>query len=217
MANTKKTNEKETSVIDVDKLIAEKDEIAKSYAEMQKQMKEMQKMIDKMQESKNSQTVANPNINRTISVYSLLPYTYVLYTQEDSRGTRYMFQNFGEMKRIRYSDLVDIVRIYKNQFADGYAYIADKEFVANECPDIDCSKIFTPKQLEKAILLENNLSLQMILSLSDDMRKNAGMLIAQKMNEGYNYNYNYIKELRDNEIDIEKIAEGLKLTENVDK
>ncbi|MEG0899403.1 MAG: hypothetical protein RSD67_02465 [Oscillospiraceae bacterium] len=199
---------------------AEKEKLSKDYSEMEERMKQMEEAFAKLQATQQLQpqiTIAQPvgNNNKTIPVYSLVPNTYVLYPNENATGARVVFPKFGHVERIRYTDLIDILRIHKQQFMDGLAYIADTEFVKNECPEIDYSKIYSVEQIEQVVALNDELSVDMILSLSAEMQENVTVMIARKINEGFNYNYNYIKKLEENGLKISKMVEGIKITDNM--
>ena len=89
-----------------------------------------------------------------ISVMSLIPFNLNLSTKEGGQGSVKKFTRFGEIKKIIYKDLMDIIDAHPNFLEDGYFYIMHPGFIRQHGLDEIYSKILTKEKIEK--ILETN-------------------------------------------------------------
>ena len=86
-----------------------------------------------------------------IPVMSLLPYTLTLSTQSQGQGSAKTFTKFGEVKRILYKDLAEIIDTNHNFLEWGYFYIMDSRVIRWHGLDDIYSKLLTKEQLEQIL------------------------------------------------------------------
>ena len=86
-----------------------------------------------------------------ISVMSLLPYTLNLSTRTGGQGSTKKFTRFGEVKRILYGDLVNILEVHQNFMQAGYFYILDPRFIQQHGLDDIYSTILTKETIEEIL------------------------------------------------------------------
>jgi len=101
-------------------------------------IQELQEQVQKLQKQANSN---EPRSYRDsvqqddyIEVVSLCPNKLTLTTEEYGRGSKYIFNNFGDVSQIVYSDLQLLIKnhgsgTYTDFFREGYVYINDKDVV----------------------------------------------------------------------------------------
>jgi hypothetical protein len=86
-----------------------------------------------------------------INVMSLLDIRLTLSTLGYGKGKTFKFENFGQTKRIPYSDLVQIIENHKNFLEWGYFYILDERVVrVNGLEDI-YKNILTKEKIEQVL------------------------------------------------------------------
>lgn len=190
--------------------------LEKMLAEANKAMQEMQAKMLEMQSQMNNSTPnvvvqSDSNLTRTVKVVSMLASTYVLRTNADprERGRAYTFKKFGDVQNIRFTDMVDIVNNYTSQFEKGWAILTSKKDYEDLCIGDFYNNVLTKEQLEDLICLSNDKSVDVILGMDSETQEKIAELIADKMNSGYAYDLNRIRELRDEGLEIEEIAELL--------
>lgn len=86
-----------------------------------------------------------------IPVMSLLPYNLNLSTREGGQGNTKKFSKFGEVKKILYRDLVDIIEVHNNFLEAGYFYIMDARVIRQHGLDDIYSKILTKEKIEEIL------------------------------------------------------------------
>jgi len=86
-----------------------------------------------------------------IKVMSLIPYRLNLCTKERGQGKIYRFDNFGQIKKIIYSDLVDILEVCQSFLEEGYFIILNPKVVRIHGLDEMYSKILTKENMEKIL------------------------------------------------------------------
>jgi hypothetical protein len=86
-----------------------------------------------------------------INIMSLLDIRLTLSTLGYGKGKTFKFENFGQTKRIPYSDLVQIIENHKNFLEWGYFYILDERVVrVNGLEDI-YKNILTKEKIEQVL------------------------------------------------------------------
>lgn len=91
-----------------------------------------------------------------IKVISLSPMYLTLSTQARGRGKLFNFEKFGDVKRILYRDLVDIMENHRNFLEQGMFYILNSKVIRRHGLDDTYSKILTKEKIED--ILKGNLS-----------------------------------------------------------
>lgn len=192
----------------------EKDELAKMLKKMQAQMESLQNQFNAQNSDNNNIVVTqSDNITRTVKVISLVPNTYNLTTQPNGRGKLYTFNKFGDSLNIRFTDMQDILNIYGQQFESGMAILTNKKDYDDLAIGYLWDSVISKDKLDRLLELKDEESIDAILNMDKDTQERIARIIAQKIFDGVNYNYNVIRDLEDNGIRINSIVEMLKAGE----
>lgn len=192
----------------------EKDELAKMLKMMQAQMESLQNQFNAQNSDNNNIVVTqSDNITRTVKVISLVPNTYNLTTQPNGRGKLYTFNKFGDSLNIRFTDMQDILNIYGQQFESGMAILTNKKDYDDLAIGYLWDSVISKDKLDRLLELKDEESINAILNMDKDTQERIARIIAQKIFDGVNYNYNVIRDLEDNGIEINSIVEMLKAGE----
>lgn len=192
----------------------EKDELAKMLKKMQAQMESLQNQFNAQNSDNNNIVVTqSDNITRTVKVISLVPNTYNLTTQPNGRGKIYTFNKFGDSLNIRFTDMQDILNIYGQQFESGMAILTNKKDYDDLAIGYLWDSVISKDKLDRLLELKDEESIDAILNIDKDTQERIARIIAQKIFDGVNYNYNVIRDLEDNGIEINSIVEMLKAGE----
>lgn len=192
----------------------EKDELAKMLKKMQAQMESLQNQFNAQNSDNNNIVVTqSDNITRTVKVISLVPNTYNLTTQPNGRGKIYTFNKFGDSLNIRFTDMQDILNIYGQQFESGMAILTNKKDYDDLAIGYLWDSVISKDKLDRLLELKDEESIDAILNMDKDTQERIARIIAQKIFDGVNYNYNVIRDLEDNGIEINSIVEMLKAGE----
>ena len=218
MAGRPKKVEEESTI--EDKVVETKAtvEVDTEKEELKTQLKQMQEMMEMLQaqiSSNQSQPVnvqisQNQDSYRSIRVTSLVPYMINLKTQTSGKkdGNRiYTFTKYGESKAIPFLDLQKIVSIQESFFEDGRVILQNKEDYDSLLIGSVYGNIITKEKIDAISELKSNEDIDIILSFSGEMQEAIARLVADKMNSGFAYDFNKIKSLRENGLNIEEMAE----------
>jgi len=130
-----------------------------------------------------------------IKVISLCPYTLNLSTQSKGRGKLYTFTKFGEVKRIIYRDLIDIIENHANFMNDGLFLIMNRDVIRRHGLDDLYTKLLTKEKIEQ--ILEGNQSdaVNMFRSANPKQQEMICNMIISEMIEGREMDLNFIDRL----------------------
>lgn len=186
----------------------EKEAMNETLLALQKQLNELQNKLNE-KEDNNSQVVIKQNgdLTRTIKVISLLPNVYNLSTQPLGKGKLYQFKGFGDSHMIKFGDMQDILGLYLNQFEKGYAVLTNKQDYEDLGIGYIFDEVMSKEKVEKLVKLETQSSVDAILDMEEDMQDKIIGIIANKIADGYSYDYNRIKALEDAGFEINELVE----------
>jgi hypothetical protein len=144
-----------------------------------------------------------------ISVMSLLPYTLNLTTKEAGQGSVKKFTRFGEIKKILYKDLIDIVEVHENFVEAGYFYILHPGFIRQHGLEEIYSRILTKDKIEQIILANSENSLTIFESANPEQKEVIIQLLVDKLQSNpESVNLNMVDKIsRSSKVDIAKKAE----------
>jgi hypothetical protein len=91
-----------------------------------------------------------------IQVMSLIPFHLNLSTRERGGGKTYKFDHFGQVKRILYSDLVDIFETHPAFLQAGYFYILSPKVIRHHGLDDVYKGILTKEKIEQILTSESS-------------------------------------------------------------
>jgi sulfur transfer complex TusBCD TusB component (DsrH family) len=161
---------------------AEYDELKKRFDNLQKSLSENGmiglKQEDDMDEDNEEIVISG---DKYIKVMSLTPYLLTLTTQEYGRGKKFNFTAFGEVKRIMYKDLVDIMEQHANFLNDGYFVVLDRNVVRKNGLDDVYSKILTKEKMDKILIGNDSDAVNLFKSCGNVQRRFIINMIHDKM------------------------------------
>ena len=118
-----------------------------------------------------------------ISVMSLLPFTLNLSTKEGGQGNIKKFTKFGEVKRILYKDLVDIMDANPQFLSAGFYYILDPRVIRAHGLDEVYSKILSKEKIEDILSANSEEGLSLYNSANEEQQKVIINLMVDKLVE----------------------------------
>ena len=150
-----------------------------------------------------------------IPVMSLLPYNLNLTTKEGGQGSVKKFTKFGEVKRIIYKDLVDILEVHPEFMEAGYFYILHPGFIRHHGLNDVYSKILTKDKIEEILLANTEECVTLYSSANSGQQEIIIQLLVDKVRDNPNsLNLNMIDKIsRVSKVDIIKRAEDSKLAD----
>jgi hypothetical protein len=167
-----------------------------------------------MYESKNADELNEEiTVNQTdyIKVMSLLPYSLNLCTRERGQGKVYRFSKLFQVKRVIYSDLIDILEVNRQFLEDGYFIILSPKVVRLNGLDDVQSSILTKEKIEE-ILNGSDESLAVYSSANKRQQEVIVEMITDKLvNEPNGIDLNLVDRLsRLSGVNISQKAEDLR-------
>ena len=204
----KKVEEKKIENNSQDELIKQ---LMAQIEEQNKKMAEMQSQINN--QAKAPTIIQQPNglNSKKVKVVNLMHNTLNISTEPRGMGRVYTFKEYGDVKFIKYDDLIDIVSSYPKTMEGGLAYICDKEVVEALGLTEDYQKLFDKETMDKIVKLAEESDLELFLGMDDKLQESTARTIAERINANERVDYNYIRIIKEKTgIDIEAIANDLK-------
>lgn len=199
-----------TEEVKVDK---EKEEMAEMIKQMQEQMKFMQMQMSMQNQSQpNIILEQNKDITRTVKVTSLVGNVLTLSTTKNGLKPchTYRFDKYGQTRSILFTQLQQILAYHTTQFEDGKVILScEQDYI-----DLGIGHIYGSvshkEVIDKIVMLEDDNAIDTIFDMNEEMQEKIVDLIAQNLAKGVSYDYNKIKELKDEGYDVEAIADEIK-------
>lgn len=143
-----------------------------------------------------------------IPVMSLLPFNLNLSTKEGGQGSVKKFTRFGEIKRILYKDLMDIVEAHPNFLEDGYFYILHPGFIRQHGLDEIYSKLLTKEKIDLILNTKSDEVVAIYESAPEKQQKIIIQMLVAKMRENPDsVNLNVVAQIsRVSKVDIATVA-----------
>ena len=211
----KVVEDKDVVVVDKEKeeLKAKNDEMAEMLKQMQEQMKTMQAQMNVQNHTQpNIILEQNKDITRTVKVTSLVGNILTLSTTKNGmkpcHTTR--FDKYGQTKSILFTQMQQILSYHISQFEDGKVILNSQQDYNDLGIGYIYDSIMFKDKIDELILLKDENAINTILEMNESMQEKIIDLIAQKLANGESYDYNKIKELKDEGFDIEAIADEIK-------
>ena len=205
---------------DVVVLDTEKEELKAKNNEMAEMLKQMQEQMKMMQTQMNMQNQSQPNIileqnkdiTRTIKVTSLVGNILTLSTMKNGNkaGKTYRFDKYGQTQNILFTDMQAILIYHRRQFENGLVILSDEKDYNDLGIGYICNSAILKDKIDEIVTLKDENAIDTIFDMNEAMQEKIIDLIAQKLASGESYDYNKIKELKDEGFDVEAIAEEIK-------
>jgi hypothetical protein len=133
--------------------------------------------------------------NKRIKIINLSDSKLILVAGEYNQGKPYIFNKFGEVRTIIYSDLAEILH-YHYRFAEqGYFYICDKAAVSNNGLSEVYSKLLTKEMIDRILDYETKDMIDMFEMAGKTQQDNIVSLIIRRVNDGEQIDLNKVDSL----------------------
>ena len=207
--------DKVESVVDSEKeeLKAKNDEMAEMLKQMQEQMKMMQmQMSVQTQSQPNIILEQNKDITRTVRVTSLVGNILTLSTMKNGNkaGRTYKFEKYGQTQNILFSDMQAILIYHSKQFENGLVILSTAKDYDDLGIGFMCGTTVLKDKIDEIVMLKDDNAIETIFDMNEEMIEKVVDLIARNLANGMSYDYNKIKQLKDEGYDVEAIAEQIK-------
>lgn len=201
-----------------EQLKAKNDEMAEMLKQMQEQMKMMQMQMS-MQQSPNIVLEQNKDITRTVRVTSLVGNVLTLSTMKNGNkaGRTYKFEKYGHTQNILFSDMQAILIYHSKQFENGLVILSAEKDYDDLGIGFMCGTTVLKEKIDEIVMLKDDNAIETIFDMNDEMIEKVVDLIARNLANGMSYDYNKIKQLKDEGYDVEAIADEIKNLPKKDK
>ena len=193
------------------KLKEENSAMAEMLKQMQAQMAQLQAQLNNpMQPQVFVTQEANKDMTRTVTVIGTLPFTQVLTTEPFGRGGRvYVLEGLYESKPIPFTDMQRIVVNAEQMINDGRIILKSQK----DYEDLQIGHVYdnvlSLESIKELIELKSKDAVDTILELSKEMQEGILTSIATNIINKKDYDYNIIKLLKNEGIDIDEIVDTL--------
>lgn len=127
-----------------------------------------------------------------IKVISLCPMELNLSTEGMGKGKKFKFDKFGDVKRILYSDLVNIMESNSSFLNYGFFYIMDKRVIRKHGLDETYESILTKENIENVIELSEEDSVELFKSANKRQKEFICDMIIEKIKNEKSVNLNVV-------------------------
>lgn len=144
-----------------------------------------------------------------IGVMSLCPHKLVLTPTKGANP--YIFDNFGDYKKIRYEDVSQIIERHRSFLEDGVFVILDKEVIKFHALEDAYDKILTKENFDK--ILNGNFSdaVKLVENANERQKQYIADLFVRRIIDGDDVDLNYIDQIsRVVDVDIKRRADDSK-------
>lgn len=124
-----------------------------------------------------------PDNSEYIKVMSLLNYRLNLCTKEAGQGKVFKFEKFGQIKKILYSDLVDIMEVHQNFLEAGYFYILNQSVIRHHGLDEVYAKILDKNKIEELLKTQTDEAISLYSSANKEQQETIIQLLLEKIIE----------------------------------
>ena len=209
------TVEDKVKVADKEKeeLKKKNDEMADALEQMQEQMKLMQsQMLMQSQSQPNIVLEQNKDITRTVKVTSLVDNVLTLSTSKNGMKPCHTtkFDKYGQTKSILFTQLQQMLSYHTGQFEIGKVILTSKQDYNDLGIGYIYDSVVFKDKIDEIVLLKEDDSIDAIFEMNEDMQEKIVDMIARRIVSGESYDYNKIKQLKDEGYDVEAIAEEIK-------
>ena len=205
MAQATKSRQKKVTA-PVIKAEVSQDDLLKEIEKLKSQLNELTSEKDTNEE------VGEIRPDEYISVISLCPSMLNLSTRMGGKGKLFTFREFGERKRILYSDLIEVMENHGGEFtnflAEGYYYITDKRVVRRHGLDDLYATLLDKATMEKILKANSSDTMTLFESGTKAQQKHICEIIVDKMLAGEEVDLNLIDSL--------SRSSGIKVVERVE-
>ena len=127
-----------------------------------------------------------------IKVISLCPYKLNLSTKPRGEGRIFGFSRFGEVKRIRYSDLVEILEVHNKFLEDGFFAIMDEEILRKHGLEESYGKVLTKENIDAIVESNQSDAVSLFKNANDRQKELIILMFINKVVNGEEVDLNFL-------------------------
>lgn len=117
-----------------------------------------------------------------ITVMSLVPYPLNLSTQEFGRGKNVRFESFGQVRKVLYKDLLDILDLHRNFMENGFFIILDERVIKSHGLQEIYDKLLIKENFDK-ILTGSKGAVQLYKTANVEQQKVILTMVIEKLRD----------------------------------
>jgi hypothetical protein len=143
-----------------------------------------------------------------IGVMSMIPWSLNLSTQLAGQGNTKHFSKFGEIKKILYSDLINIMDVHANLLESGAFYILDPRVIKQHGLQELYSKLLTKEKIDSLLSMNSDRCVELYEAANENQKQTIILMLIDKVRDfPGTVNLNIVDKLsRASGIDISKKA-----------
>jgi hypothetical protein len=195
-------NKKEINNVDVENLEKENKQLKNELDEIKKMLLNLTQNQNKIEPVTQPEYIIEKNIsdideteirpNKYIKVMSLNFGKLVLSSEGKGQGKIFVFNKFGEVKNIIYSDLANLIHHQQSFAEQGRFYIFDKNVVRNHGLDEYYNKFMTKEMIEN--ILNNNREevISLFTNTTDAQKETIVNILIKKIIDGADIDINKV-------------------------
>ena len=182
---------------------------AKMEAQLSGKSEHVQENVEKIDNKEDHDEFEEIKISQDayIKVVCLCPMTLNLSTLGGGKGKVKTFSGFGKVKRILYSDLVQIMDSHENFLNEGFFYIANKDVIRRHGLDEIYERILSKEKIDE--ILSGNIALDILVGTTNKQKEFISDLVIKKLLSGEEIDLNLVHRISD--------ISGVKILEKVEE
>jgi hypothetical protein len=175
-------------------------------ASKQEEPKRKEKPVRIAKQEKSKELAPNTYVN----VMSLVNNPLNLSTKPRGQGKNFRFETFGTVKRMFYSELLDVIENHPNFFEKGYFYVLDNQVIEMN-NYVDLYKKLLTKEMMESIINNTPNAISLFEGAAESQRSIIVEFFVSKIVDGQAVDFNLIANInRIASIDIQKMANDRK-------
>jgi len=164
-------------------------EDSEEVGELKDQLEKLQRKLEDIESEKDRVDIRPDDY---IKVISLCPYMLNLATEMCGRGRVYTFKNFGEVKRIRYQDLVDIIELHRNFLEDGFYAILDHDVLRRHGLENQYKSVLTYENIQKVLEGNESDAVNFFKNATKMQQEHIVLMYIEKINKNEEVDHNFL-------------------------
>lgn len=181
--------------------------------QMQDEMKNMKlQMTMQSQSQPNIILEQNKDITRTVRVTSLVSNILTLSTTKNAMKPCHTtkFEKYGQTKSILFTQMQQILAYHVSQFECGKVILSSEQDYNDLGIGYIYNSVALKEKIDEIVMLKDESAIDAIFEMNEEMQEKIADMIARNIVDGVSYDYNKIKELKDEGLNVEAIAEEIK-------
>ena len=188
-----------------------------SNSETEKRIKFLEQQLEKFIQ-REEESATEINSDNYIKVMSLCPNTLNLCTKLYGQGKIFKFTKFGEVKRILYGDLVDVLEVNPTFAEAGLFFILDERVIRRHGLDDTYSRILDKSKIEQIFEGNNTDALNLYKSSNPRQQEVIRDMLIDKLRDDENFDLNLIAAIsKYSKVDLQEKANDAREFAKIDE